>query len=520
MDTDDLAERFEVASCVKWILDRQFSSVALQFPDQLLGHAHYVTAALQTALQVGEDHRVVRLYVCADTTYSSCCVDEVAAAHAPADCVIHFGPACLSPVSRLPVKYVFGRSPLNCDHLAQRIAQFQAELASSSPPPPAVLVIFDLEFVHARSELIHRLGVNHPHPKLVPLVVVADVASTERNPSSPTSPPGPASANPSPGARTSGAASATPERDGLGGLEWRLPPGVETEQCAVVWVGADGPGLTNLLMRAPLASCSQFLPEKELWVAEVASRSQALKRRYFLVQKAKEANIVGVLVGTLGVAGYRAAIDRLRGMAQAAGKKCYTFSMGRVTPAKLANFPEVDVFVLVACAQTALVESKDFYAPVITPFEAELAFASNREWPGFVRMDFDTLLQDSAPPDRPPPSVSPPETGPRFSLVTGRLTAAADSGESDELTASDPTSESAATQLALQAQRALAVREQAGVTAAEEVHSGAEFLMLRRSYVGMAAAASDKTTAEAPQAFLGQSGRAAGYHHEKDASQT
>lgn len=52
MDTDDLAERFEVASCVKWILDRQFSSVALQFPDQLLGHAHYVTAALQTALQV------------------------------------------------------------------------------------------------------------------------------------------------------------------------------------------------------------------------------------------------------------------------------------------------------------------------------------------------------------------------------------------------------------------------------------------------------------------------------------
>lgn len=74
----------------------------------------------------------------------------------------------------------------------------------------------------------------------------------------------------------------------------------------------------------------------------------------------------------------------------------------------------------VACAQTALVESKDFYAPVITPFEAELAFASNREWPGFVRMDFDTLLQDSAPPDRPPPSVSPPETGPRFSLVTGR----------------------------------------------------------------------------------------------------
>jgi hypothetical protein len=64
---------------------------------------------------------------------------------------------------------------------------------------------------------------------------------------------------------------------------------------------------------------------------------------------------VGRQVGTLGVAGYRSAIERLRTLIRAAGKRCYVMSMGRVAPAKLANFPEVDVFVLVACAQTALV---------------------------------------------------------------------------------------------------------------------------------------------------------------------
>lgn len=39
----------------------------------------------------------VRLFVMADTTYGSCCVDEVGAAHANADCVIHYGHTCLSP---------------------------------------------------------------------------------------------------------------------------------------------------------------------------------------------------------------------------------------------------------------------------------------------------------------------------------------------------------------------------------------------------------------------------------------
>ena len=36
---------------------------------------------------------------------------------------------------------------------------------------------------------------------------------------------------------------------------------------------------------------------------------------------------------------------------------------------------QCDVFVYVSCAQTALLDSKEFLAPVITPFEAMLAFS-------------------------------------------------------------------------------------------------------------------------------------------------
>ncbi|KAL7265511.1 hypothetical protein ACSBR1_003314 [Camellia fascicularis] len=50
--------------------------------------------------------------------------------------------------------------------------------------------------------------------------------------------------------------------------------------------------------------------------------------------------------------------------------------MGKPKPAKLANFLECDVFVYVSCAQTALLDSKEFLSPVITPFEAMIAFSS------------------------------------------------------------------------------------------------------------------------------------------------
>lgn len=97
-------------------------------------------------------------------------------------------------------------------------------------------------------------------------------------------------------------------------------------------------------------------------------------------------------------AGYLHIIEQMKELIKASGKKSYTLVMGRPNSAKLANFPEVcyffsafcffvyfnwltifsfsqcEVFVYVSCAQTALLDSKDFLAPVITPFEAVLAF--------------------------------------------------------------------------------------------------------------------------------------------------
>lgn len=69
-----------------------FVSCGNKFPDELLKDSMRVVKALRQELNSS-----VNLYVMADTTYGSCCVDEVGAAHVNAECVIHYGHTCLSP---------------------------------------------------------------------------------------------------------------------------------------------------------------------------------------------------------------------------------------------------------------------------------------------------------------------------------------------------------------------------------------------------------------------------------------
>jgi diphthamide biosynthesis protein 2 len=84
---------------------------------------------------------------------------------------------------------------------------------------------------------------------------------------------------------------------------------------------------------------------------------------------------------------YAEAIEALKSMLRQAGKKFYTILVGKINPAKLANFAEVDVFVLVACKENSLVDSKEFFKPIITPFELEMALSSVQEWGSTYNLD-------------------------------------------------------------------------------------------------------------------------------------
>ena len=53
-------------------------------------------------------------------------------------------------------------------------------------------------------------------------------------------------------------------------------------------------------------------------------------RRYFLVEKAKVSEVIGIVVGTLGVEDYLDVIQRLKQLIKQAGKKAYLLVRARM----------------------------------------------------------------------------------------------------------------------------------------------------------------------------------------------
>ena len=111
-----LYDRYEIPSTIAEIIENGYQTVALQFPDELLGESVLVYRALMKGIKAtGSDKaKDVQCYVLGDSTYGrwvvmvlavltcsqirpSCCPDVLSAMHLPADFLVHYGHACLTP---------------------------------------------------------------------------------------------------------------------------------------------------------------------------------------------------------------------------------------------------------------------------------------------------------------------------------------------------------------------------------------------------------------------------------------
>lgn len=93
------------------------------------------------------------------------------------------------------------------------------------------------------------------------------------------------------------------------------------EEHRVFYIGIEGPTLTNLMLNYNKCQFYSYNPFTRESRRETLNVNKALGRRYFLVQKAKEARTVGILIGTLGAAKYLDIIERLKHILKHAGKK-------------------------------------------------------------------------------------------------------------------------------------------------------------------------------------------------------
>lgn len=84
-----------------------------------------------------------------------------------------------------------------------------------------------------------------------------------------------------------------------------------------------------------------YLLDPDIGSVERMDETIWFRRRRFLIEKCKDANVVGILVCQLAGALTKDIITRMKQLCRVNGKKSYIVSVGKPNVAKLANFPEV-----------------------------------------------------------------------------------------------------------------------------------------------------------------------------------
>lgn len=517
---DQILSYYEIERCIQFIANHGCSYVACQFPDSLLCDAARVTCLLQQATKAS-------VFVLGDTSYGSCCVDEVAAEHMLADCIIHFGPACLTQTKRLPLLYIFGAEEIDTDNC---VAAFRSLFPAREDH---ILVLYDTVFYHCIEQFKEMVQKDYPNCEVSDLntpdtVPISSTSSTshpkaqcgcfDSSKCDQTETEGHASDCCCRAVAAAAAAAAVSleevhiSKHSSGGLS--IPEGTEVktdshqsykrfgrrfrlhqsmEQYKVYYIGSEGPTLSNLMLNYNKSQFYSYNPVGKQGRKESINVNKALGRRYFLVQKAKEARTVGILIGTLGAGDYMGIIDRLKHTLNQAGKKYYTIAVGKLNPAKMANFMEIDIFVLVACPENSLIDSQEFYKPVVTPYEMEVACLRAREWTGQFVTDYQELFPGAAF-YVPVGESADHEAEPKYSLITGDLLPTFTSQETS------PSEDPASNALVPRNKMELALQDS----------PGAEYLR-NRSWQGLERKLGETSVSTAVE---GRTGIAASYTHE------
>ncbi|KAJ2332058.1 Diphthamide biosynthesis protein 2, partial [Coemansia sp. RSA 2671] len=309
MTVGEAVTAYEVEQTAAVINAGNYRRVALQFPDHLLSHSTLVSTELQGRIDAD-----ARVFILADTSYGSCCVDEVAADHYSADLIVHYGRTCLSLSSRIPVFYVFGRDPLDKDHCA--------ELAAGCLEGRRLLVMSDVPLAYAVPEVAQSLRWRRDGEGALVFgqVVASEIAVDGRL--------------------------YDPKQAGVApGRSWQLPREESIGDYTVLYLGGESLTLTNILLTVRCRSVFSYDPATRLLREESLQVNRHLARRFKMVQHARDADVIGIVVGTLAATRYLRVIEALKGMIRRAHKKFYVFVVGKLNVAKLANFAEIETYV-------------------------------------------------------------------------------------------------------------------------------------------------------------------------------
>ena len=385
---EQLHVTYEIERTVAEVKRGRWSRVALQFPDHMLPDASRISSALSKRLSDAYPHRVnsrassenensqpthglsimseqpptPRVYILADTSYGSCCVDEIAAEHINAEVVVHYGRACLSPTVRLPVIYVFSTQHLELKEVTRAFKETYPDRRQK------ILLMADVTYSSHVPGIANALS-SEGYTEIYTTSVVHDPSSPLPNRTVP----------------DEVGADITKLKD------WQLFHISEPPDSLLLILSSR----VSQIHIYPTSNHTSGQPHKPI----LASTILSLRKRYAVLTSVSTVPIFGILINTLSVKNYLYMVEHVKSQISAACKKSYTFVVGKLNAAKIANFSEIGAWVVIGCWESSLIESRDFWKPILTPFELEQALRGDDErvWTGEWTSDYQRLLEIREP---------------------------------------------------------------------------------------------------------------------------
>lgn len=321
---------FEVHRTIHRLRRVRATHVGLQMPEGVQRWATALADILRMFVPT-----LLSVTIFGEVSYGACCVDDLASKAVGIDVLIHYGHSCIVPVDQTTITtfYIHVTIKLDVQHLVETI-----QLNFS--PDDRITFMGSVQFTGGMREAVDKLK---------------DFFSDRGGGRVPqVKPLGPG--------ETLGCTS----------------PHI-TDSDALVFVCDGRFHLESAMIQNPHLKDAfyRYDPFQCTLTKEGFGFVDMHRSRRAAVEKAKEAKVVGLVLGTLGRQGSPGVLEEVERLLEKRGLQHFTLLATEVLPERLALFKGVDAWVQVACPRLSLDWGDAFSSPLLTPYEAHIAFGSS-----------------------------------------------------------------------------------------------------------------------------------------------
>lgn len=313
---------FEIPKTLWRIQELQAKRVGIQFPEGLQMFACMLSDILTEFGGLSE------CIILADIVFGACCVEDLTADELNLDLLVHYGHSCLIPINETCMKtlYVFVDISININNLVDTLIY---NFPDHTLPIALVSTIQFVEGIYKAKQILHDKGfTNFVIPQAKP--------------------------------RTSG--------ELLGCTSPVIPYPV------IISVSDGRFHLEAAMIQNPTAKFFRYDPYMNKIFTEVYDLEEMKKNRGKSIEGLKNANYIGLIMGTLGRQGSVHVLEQLKKICREAGKKFSVFLMSDVCQEAIDKYPGIDAWVEIACPRLAIDWGSEFSKPMLNPYECFAAF--------------------------------------------------------------------------------------------------------------------------------------------------